>query len=83
MDLLPEATRAAQLEKVRIIPFPDSYLVRMPKLSQLKKKLSRTLEKTRYVGAPIVAVSAQPGGADSGGVPFGLEDLTKVESPSN
>lgn len=34
-------------------------------LQQMSKKISRTLDSTRFAGAPIIAVAAKPGGPDA------------------
>lgn len=48
LDLLPPATRAEQLEK-------------------MKSKLNKVFSQTKFRNPPMVAVSANPGGADPGG----------------
>ncbi len=61
IDLLPEATRSSQVEK-------------------MKKRLAKTLEQTKFRGAPIVAVAAKPGGVESSTAAMGLERLLEVLS---
>lgn len=45
----------------------------------MKKKFSRTLEGTRFSGAPIVAVAALPGGVDSKCPSQGVDKLVQVK----
>jgi selenocysteine-specific elongation factor len=47
----------------------------------MSKKISRTLESTRFAGAPIVAVAAKPGGPDAPdaeGAALGVDKLIEV-----
>ena len=48
----------------------------------MTKKMSRTLESTRFAGAPIVAVAAKPGGPDTPDTEsaLGIDKLIEVLS---
>ena len=45
---------------------------------QLCRKLSKTLEHTRFSEAPIIPVSAQPDGGDSSNPALGIDRLIEV-----
>ncbi|XP_068748448.1 selenocysteine-specific elongation factor-like [Montipora capricornis] len=50
-------------------------------VEKMSKKLSKTLENTKFVGSPIVAVSAKPGGPDSpDSEPIGSQKLVDLLS---
>lgn len=45
----------------------------------MKKRLSKTLESTKFSGSPIIAVAAKPDSADNGGVEgFGIKEMTNL-----
>ena len=44
-------------------------------LRRLRERLSRTFERTRFRGCPMVEVAARPGGPESAAPPEGLEGL--------
>ena len=77
IDLIPEPVRDAEITKVQFF-FCKTMMIKFGMSSQLSKKLTRTLEQTRFSQVSIVPVAAKPGGADSTNSSFGIDKLMEV-----
>lgn len=79
VDLIEDSKREAQIAKVTIRLSP-SVIHSIFCTLQVSKRLSRTLETTRFSGAPIVPVAAKPGGPEAPEtiVALGIDKLIEV-----
>ena len=64
------------INKIDLLPEAS----RSSQVEKMKKRLTKTLEQTKFRGSPIVAVAAKPGGAESPATALGIDLLFQVLS---
>ncbi|XP_064458236.1 selenocysteine-specific elongation factor-like isoform X2 [Ornithodoros turicata] len=63
------------LNKIDLLPPQQKEI----SIEKMKKRILKTLEKTRFAGSPVVAVAAKPGGAENdGGEADGVDRLVDL-----